>query len=83
MCTFDTDAMSRVTPTTPPATATHSGDSIGTLKGRRRGPGAQKTSLVAPGSGDNMTLGAGAVRDRDLVISLGTSGTMFGPYASC
>ncbi len=36
--------------------------------------------LVAPGSGDNMmsALGAGAVREGVLVMSLGTSGTLFG-----
>lgn len=35
---------------------------------------------VAPGSGDNMmsALGAGAVREGVLVLSLGTSGTLFG-----
>lgn len=36
--------------------------------------------LVAPGSGDNMmsALGSGAVEEGDLVVSLGTSGTVFG-----
>ena len=36
---------------------------------------------VAPGSGDNMmsALGAGAVDHGTLVVSLGTSGTLFGP----
>ena len=36
---------------------------------------------VAPGSGDNMmsALGAGAVDHGSLVVSLGTSGTLFGP----
>jgi xylulokinase len=36
---------------------------------------------VAPGSGDNMmsALGAGAVDHGTLVVSLGTSGTVFGP----
>ncbi len=38
---------------------------------------------VSPGSGDNMmsALGAGAVRDGLMVVSLGTSGTLFG-YSS-
>ncbi|RMH04858.1 MAG: xylulokinase [Planctomycetota bacterium] len=41
--------------------------------------GLPKDLLVAPGSGDNMmsALGAGAVREGVLVVSLGTSGTLF------
>jgi xylulokinase len=42
--------------------------------------GLPEDLLVAPGSGDNMmsALGAGAVREGVLVMSLGTSGTLFG-----
>jgi xylulokinase len=37
--------------------------------------------IVSPGSGDNMmsALGVGAVEEGDLVVSLGTSGTLFCP----
>jgi xylulokinase len=42
--------------------------------------GVRRGMAVAAGSGDNMmsALGAGAVASGDLVISLGTSGTVFG-----
>ena len=42
--------------------------------------GLKQDVVVAPGSGDNMmaALGAGAVVAGDLVVSLGTSGTVFG-----
>jgi len=42
--------------------------------------GFTREVLVSPGSGDNMmsALGAGAVSDGVLIVSLGTSGTLFG-----
>ena len=42
--------------------------------------GLNPSVAVAPGSGDNMmsALGAGAVTDGTVVVSLGTSGTLFG-----
>ncbi len=42
--------------------------------------GLSESVRIAPGSGDNMmsALGAGAVQDGTLIISLGTSGTLFG-----
>ena len=42
--------------------------------------GLSEDVIVAPGSGDNQmsALGAGAVKEGSWVISLGTSGTLFG-----
>ena len=42
--------------------------------------GLSKDVIVAPGSGDNMmsALGSCAIAAGDLVVSLGTSGTVFG-----
>ncbi len=42
--------------------------------------GLSESIRIAPGSGDNMmsALGAGAVQDGTLIVSLGTSGTLFG-----
>jgi xylulokinase len=60
----------------------HHRDTLGTLKPEvAELLGVPASTIVAAGSGDNMmsALGVGAVDDGDLVISLGTSGTLFCP----
>jgi xylulokinase len=57
-------------------------DAVGTLRRALADElGLPAGVLVAPGSGDNMmsALGAGCVATGDIVVSLGTSGTVFGP----
>ncbi|GMH33976.1 hypothetical protein BSKO_01810 [Bryopsis sp. KO-2023] len=57
------------------------GDAVGTLLGDVASAlGLSDDVVVGPGSGDNMmsALGAGAVTEGVVVLSLGTSGTLFG-----
>eukprot|EP00803_Ostreobium_quekettii_P003256 evm.model.scf_876.5 EVM.evm.TU.scf_876.5 scf_876:25056-26697(-) len=57
------------------------GEALGTIRPEvAQRLGLSPDTVVAPGSGDNAcsALGAGAVRDGLCVLSLGTSGTLFG-----
>lgn len=85
--THDADAIARVLPTLtdafPDLVAPNA--TIGTLRAEAAAAlGLLKDVTVAPGSGDNMmsALGVGAVAEGDLVVSLGTSGTLFCPLDS-
>jgi hypothetical protein len=54
---------------------------VGTLRAEAaEALGLPRSAVVSPGSGDNAmaALGSGAVADGQLVVSLGTSGTLFG-----
>jgi len=56
-------------------------DAVGTLRGELAGRwGVPRGARVSAGGGDNMmsALGVGAVREGRWVVSLGTSGTLFG-----
>lgn len=58
---------------------------VGTLRPEAAAAlGLRPDTLVAPGSGDNAmsALGSGVTRDGQLVVSLGTSGTLFGVSAA-
>eukprot|EP00892_Ulva_mutabilis_P008976 jgi/Ulvmu1/6450/UM003_0080.1 len=82
--THDNDAISRVLPTLSGAFPDLVGpnESVGAVRAEAAAAlGLPAGVAVAPGSGDNMmsALGVGAVAEGDLVVSLGTSGTLFCP----
>lgn len=59
-----------------------SGDAAGVV-GMRAGLGALEGAVVGAGTGDNMTAALGmAIRAGDTIISLGTSGTIYGVTSS-
>jgi sugar (pentulose or hexulose) kinase len=71
-------------PPRPPNTHCTPRQAVGTLRPEAASAlGLPVGVVVAPGSGDNAmaALGSGAVSDGQLVVSLGTSGTLFGACA--
>jgi xylulokinase len=72
-------------PLTNPSTRPQQQQVVGTLRPEAAAAlGLGTDVIVAPGSGDNAisALGAGVTRDGQVMISLGTSGTLFGVSAA-
>lgn len=85
--THDADAIGSLLPSLSGAfpDLVSSNAAIGTVRADAAAAlGLPPDVTVAPGSGDNMmsALGVGAVAEGDLVVSLGTSGTLFCPSDS-